>query len=760
MEVEANIIAESPYGIVSGSTTPLATISGENALSPFRSIQTTSYLSQSYTPDINYLEVALSPQNQINDDINAQIGYFNIGEYIGDPRQISSSARNYPDLDTLRDAYFEKYISGYDVVDFVRLIKFFDNSLFKMIKDFTPARTSLSSGVVVKQHILERNRQRQALASSSFHDYSGSIQPQSRDYNTGSKDVGAYEFVSGSSIYKFSGGTGGSFEKFNGLHTSPSASDYSLTNRFGITQSFSESIEYSIADRITNSGSFVGYRDVIISDQKEFYDGEFSGSNLEVTDLTANPGCAPYLKVTDKPIFFNPLFFSLTQGSFYQGTITSEEAILNTNNPASGDAWIISKQISISPPRAKVQYIRLSKSDINGIDVGNYLDDSTSIKVVLPDADVRENGGVVEYFIDGVTTFAGSTLLRISQTQGDNIDITAYDPDLDVNRPYYPITSSENGGSEHWSLQARGNYKTSDNLTESADNTQQGTFSNPAASRQEQYFWYYNGDINDELSFFNTGSSSENLSNILSDPTKFNFGTYNPQRTSNIPWYFSCSIAYSASDLGVGNSITGSKLTGIYHSASSYSGISTLTDQDFTLNELSNPSGLFIPSPLASQVILNENIYKQRPEDSPSYNTQIPGNSGSEAGLRGGHPKIKLPGTASIDFYYPSLTLKGTPRYIVPPIPVSSPFSGSLLSSNDDFDSSTTFGSGAEFSGSGYSSGSDGSISLDLDYFETAGVPSDAVLSDIYAYHSITISGSAPFTASLWYQQVGSGGLV
>ena len=43
-----------------------------NTLSPIRSIQQTSFLSSSYTPDIDYLEIAFSPQNQINDDINAQ----------------------------------------------------------------------------------------------------------------------------------------------------------------------------------------------------------------------------------------------------------------------------------------------------------------------------------------------------------------------------------------------------------------------------------------------------------------------------------------------------------------------------------------------------------------------------------------------------------------------------------------------------------------------------------------------------------------
>jgi hypothetical protein len=113
----------------------------------------------------------------------------------------------YPDLDRLRDAYFEKYIIAMMLVDFVRLIKFFDNSLFKMIKDFTPARTSLASGVVVKQHILERNRQRPAQVTSSFEMIiEGLVKPLPKDYNTGSSDYPQYS-TSGSAIYKFSGGT-------------------------------------------------------------------------------------------------------------------------------------------------------------------------------------------------------------------------------------------------------------------------------------------------------------------------------------------------------------------------------------------------------------------------------------------------------------------------------------------------------------------------------------------------------------------------
>ena len=106
------------------------TLPSGNVLSPIRRLSQTTEASASYTDNINYLEVAFSPQNQINDDIIGQLGHFNIGDYIGDPRQRSSSAQIYPDLNNLSEEYFKKYIKQYDLVDFVRLIKFFDNSLF------------------------------------------------------------------------------------------------------------------------------------------------------------------------------------------------------------------------------------------------------------------------------------------------------------------------------------------------------------------------------------------------------------------------------------------------------------------------------------------------------------------------------------------------------------------------------------------------------------------------------------------------------
>ena len=44
-----------------------------------------------------------------------------------------------------------------------------------MIKDYVPARTAVNTGVVIKQHLLERNRQRPAQTSTQPPEYTSSI---------------------------------------------------------------------------------------------------------------------------------------------------------------------------------------------------------------------------------------------------------------------------------------------------------------------------------------------------------------------------------------------------------------------------------------------------------------------------------------------------------------------------------------------------------------------------------------------------------
>ena len=215
--------------------------------------------SQNITPDVNYLEVGFSPQNEINEDINSQFGYFNIGEYIGDPRNFSSDNLKYPALDQLSLEYFKKYTQSYNLQDYFRLIKFFDNSLFKLIKDFVPARTGAATGVIVKQHLLERNRQRPAQVDYTQPEYSASVTSLPRDYQPGSIEV-------------FTGGAGGSVNV--------------LSN---ISQSWSSSISTK-----------AGLVNQMNSSQYEFFNGEYSGSSINIVKnkLQDNPLLGPTYRVS------------------------------------------------------------------------------------------------------------------------------------------------------------------------------------------------------------------------------------------------------------------------------------------------------------------------------------------------------------------------------------------------------------------------------------------------------------------------------
>jgi hypothetical protein len=246
-----------------------------DTLSAYRSIQQIYPQSESYTRDVNYVEVAFSPQNEINDDINSSMGYFNIGDYIGDPAQFAQSGSSYPPLDKLRDTYFEKYYKNYNWTDYIRLIRYFDNSLFKMIKDFIPARTSLASGVVIKQHLLERNKVTPPQVETSQHVYSGSIESG---------------FMSGS--------TGGSFNNVNTLGNSPEGQEQGFTNPISpfVTQSWSSTVDTPVGPQI-----------IINSSQAEFYNGEFSGSEVLVTN--GNLNVIPPLGTTQKSksyVYGNP----------------------------------------------------------------------------------------------------------------------------------------------------------------------------------------------------------------------------------------------------------------------------------------------------------------------------------------------------------------------------------------------------------------------------------------------------------------------
>jgi hypothetical protein len=160
--------------IVTGST-----------LSQYTSIIKREY---KYTDDLHPIEIGFSPTDNVDNYIiskslsTGSLSNFNIDNYLGDPRNlyldnyynIGPSSNITGSLNLLTD----QIMSGsdaYNVQDFVRLIKFFDNTIFKVVKDFIPARSTADTGIIIKPHILQRNKAKSVVLSGSRPEITGSI---------------------------------------------------------------------------------------------------------------------------------------------------------------------------------------------------------------------------------------------------------------------------------------------------------------------------------------------------------------------------------------------------------------------------------------------------------------------------------------------------------------------------------------------------------------------------------------------------------
>jgi len=190
--------------------------------------------SDTFTTDLHRVEIGFSPTDNIDNYILSQIDpLFNIDQYLGDP-----TGKGYKELKKVASTILSS-LDRYDLKDFVRLIKFFDNRLFKMVKDFTPARTVTDSGIIIKPHLLER----------SVYD---------------SKAISTFEeTITGSIETAFIEGRDGS--------------DYVLNPDY--TASWIESLQTPDGIRLKPSGDLVGRTD----GETPWYTGEFSGSIIEAT---------------------------------------------------------------------------------------------------------------------------------------------------------------------------------------------------------------------------------------------------------------------------------------------------------------------------------------------------------------------------------------------------------------------------------------------------------------------------------------------
>jgi hypothetical protein len=106
--------------------------------------------------DSNKLGIFFSPSAAINEDIISSFPNIDFDQYIGDPRD--QYKEEYSGLQTARNLYWKKYSGPNNFWDYLRLLKYYDSSLYKQVKSLIPARANATVGILIEPTIFERDK--------------------------------------------------------------------------------------------------------------------------------------------------------------------------------------------------------------------------------------------------------------------------------------------------------------------------------------------------------------------------------------------------------------------------------------------------------------------------------------------------------------------------------------------------------------------------------------------------------------------------
>lgn len=262
------------YQDLKGYTTDKISIGSNNItgsiLSPIKRLETTTTSSREIkSQDLHFIDVSFSPQTQIDEAVSASIAASNpswvIDDYIAYPQALYLD--NYPSLSYQRDYWFGQTFThpneGFDYAGFIRLIQFFDNSLFKMVKDFTPARGNTWTGVSIKSPVLERPKVPEARPVSNVQiDLDGAV--------TGAAIIPIYdpyyEYLSGDKVAYYNGDISGSFIDTYAYFEENNVNPYLVNNTAGVVP----------------PGFMGGNIDFVLNYDAPFYENFFYNSSFNV----------------------------------------------------------------------------------------------------------------------------------------------------------------------------------------------------------------------------------------------------------------------------------------------------------------------------------------------------------------------------------------------------------------------------------------------------------------------------------------------
>ena len=107
--------------------------------------------------DSNRLGVYFSPSDVINEDIILSVADLDYDDFIGDPRD--KYKKRYRQLESIATTYWQKYNTPNNFWDYIRLIRFYDTSVFDQIRKMIPAKANANVGLLIEPNLLERRKE-------------------------------------------------------------------------------------------------------------------------------------------------------------------------------------------------------------------------------------------------------------------------------------------------------------------------------------------------------------------------------------------------------------------------------------------------------------------------------------------------------------------------------------------------------------------------------------------------------------------------
>ena len=125
-------------------------------LSPNERVEVSSY--DLASNDSAKLGIFFAPSDVINEDIILSVADLDYGSYLGDPRDIYEDSYVYGRFNRVADTYWKKWTTTQGFWDYIKLIKYYDLSLFDHLRRLSPGRAKKNLGLLIEPTLLERSK--------------------------------------------------------------------------------------------------------------------------------------------------------------------------------------------------------------------------------------------------------------------------------------------------------------------------------------------------------------------------------------------------------------------------------------------------------------------------------------------------------------------------------------------------------------------------------------------------------------------------